>query len=273
MGSKRKFDGRTVVVTGAAGGMGRSLARRFGLAGASLALLDRNEQSLMEFHGELDGEGVKCLPVVCDVTDPVACQTAMDSVTRVYGGVDVLINNAGITHFSPMIETTIDTYQKVMGVNFFGAIHCTQAAMDDILKRRGLVIVISSVSGFVPLYHRTGYSASKHALHGFFGSLRAELKGTGVDVLIVCPGFTETGIAENALGGDGKPATEPQSTVGRLASPDSVADSTFTAACRGDDLLVLSAVGKATHLLSRFWPSLYQRIMLRSLRGSSIVDR
>lgn len=265
MGARRQFNGRTVVVTGAAGGLGRAFCHRFGRAGAALGLLDLEAGPLEDLRAELTEAGIRSLPVVCDVTDPEACREAMDRILVEFGGIDVLFNNAGLTHLSPMKETGLATYRKVMDVNFFGTVHCTQAALDPLVRSRGLVITISSVAGFVPLFHRTGYAASKHALHGFFGSLRVELKGTGVDVLLVCPGFTATGIADNALGGDGKPARESQSTVGRIASPEQVANATFRAASRSDSLLVLSAVGRLTYFLARFWPSLYERIMLRSL--------
>jgi len=266
LGSRRQFGDKTVVVTGAAGGMGGAICRRFGRAGAKLGMLDLHEDPLRQMQEELASEGVKSLPLVCDVTDLDACNRAMDAVIDEFGGVDVLVNNAGVTHFSLMTDTSMDTYRKVMDVNFFGAVHCTRTAIDSLVERRGLLIAVSSIAGFAPLYHRTGYSASKHALHGFFGSLRTEIKSKGVDVLIACPGFTATGIAKNALGGDGGPAVEPQSTVGGAVSPDSVADAIFKAARRGDRLLVLSVVGRITHWLVRFCPPVYEWLMLRSLK-------
>ena len=96
--------------------------------------------------------------------------------------------------------------RRVMEVNFFGAVHCTRAALGDLVRTRGLIVAISSVAGFSPLIARTGYAASKHALHGFFDSLRTELVDSGVDALLVCPAFIATGIERNALGADGAPA-------------------------------------------------------------------
>jgi short-subunit dehydrogenase len=100
-----------------------------------------------------------------------------------------------------------------MTVNFFGAMHCTHAALEPLISRRGMIIVISSVAGFAPLIARTGYAASKHALHGFFDSLRSEVEPLGVKVLLVCPSFIQTGIEKNALAGDGDLASHPQSIV------------------------------------------------------------
>jgi short-subunit dehydrogenase len=106
-----------------------------------------------------------------------------------------------------------------MEVNFFGALHCTHAALEDLVARRGMVIAVSSVAGFAPLVARTGYAASKHALHGFFDSLRTEVEPLGVKVLLVCPSFIQTGIEKNALAGDGSPVRHPQFIVGGRSTP------------------------------------------------------
>jgi NAD(P)-dependent dehydrogenase (short-subunit alcohol dehydrogenase family) len=154
-----------------------------------------------------------------------------------------------------------------MDVNFFGALHVAKAALPSLLERRGLLIVTSSIAGFAPLLGRTGYCASKYALHGLFETLRCELAPHGVEVLIVCPGFTATGIERAALGADGGPADRPQSRVGGQASPERVADAVVRAAARGRRLLVLSPTGLAARVLTRVWPRGYERLMTRSLRS------
>ncbi len=130
-----------------------------------------------------------------------------------------------------------------------------------------MIIVISSVAGFAPLLGRTGYSASKHALHGLFDSLRAELSGTGVGVLLVCPGFTATNIDKSALDADGRPTTHPQSKVGQVAKPANVAEAVLRAAEQNRRLLVLSRVGRLSRLISKLYPALYERLMIRSVRS------
>jgi short-subunit dehydrogenase len=134
-----------------------------------------------------------------------------------------------------------------------------------------IIIVISSIAGFAPLLGRTGYVASKHALHGLFDSLRAELRETGVGVTIACPGFTATNIAKNALDGDGSITLHPQSTMGTAASPESVAEKVFQAATRSKRLVVLSAVGRLTRVLTKFFPGFYERSMAQVLRSE--LDR
>jgi NAD(P)-dependent dehydrogenase (short-subunit alcohol dehydrogenase family) len=266
-GRRREFAGKVIAVTGGASGLGAAFARRFARAGARLALLDLDGEAAKRTASELEAAGTECLALACDVSDEASSREAIGAVVRRFGGLDVLVNNAGVTHRSAFAETDLSVYRRVMGVNFFGPLHCTKAALPSLVEARGLVVVVSSIAGVAPLYGRTGYAASKHALHGLFGSLRAELAPTGVEVLIVCPGFTATGLSRAALDADGSVTRHPQSTVGRIATPESVADAVFAAAARGRRLLVLSAAGKAAFVLSRLAPGLYERLMARSLRS------
>jgi len=260
------FANKTVVITGATGGMGRALCRRFGRAGAKIALLDLHRETLDVFARELNQTGIQTLALPCDVTNEPACESAIQHIIATFGGIDALINNAGITQRSAFEKTQIGVFRKVMEVNFFGALHCTKAALPELIKNQGRIIVMSSIAGFSPLYGRSGYSASKYALHGLFESLRAELKAKDVRVLMVCPGFTATDIEKNALGGDGRPTTHPRSTTGKIAVPEEVAEAIYRAALRNKRLLVLSTVGKLAYFVSRFFPAYYERVMTKRLR-------
>jgi len=257
-----------VAITGAASGIGRALARRYARAGARLALLDRDCAGLDALAAELAESGTEVVARECDVTRFEDCEAAFAAVAQRWGGVDVLINNAGITHFSSFADTDPAVVRRVMDVNFFGAVHCTKAALASLVQRRGLVIVLSSVAGFSPLAGRCAYAASKHALHGLFETLRSENRQRGLDVMLVCPGYTRTGIETRALGGDGGPRRARRTTTGRQAEPDEVADAIYRAALRRRRLLVLTPIGKAAWAISRVWPALFERLMLRSLRGS-----
>ncbi|HYD75456.1 SDR family oxidoreductase [Ramlibacter sp.] len=263
----RSFAGRTVVVTGAAGGLGRSLCLHFGAAGARVAALDRDADGLQALAAEMSARGQTVLPQPCDVTDAAACATALRMASETLGRIEVLVNNAGIAHRSAFAQTRAEVIRRVMEVNFFGTVHCTQAALPDLRAARGLVIAISSVAGFSPLVGRTGYAASKHALHGFFDSLRAELAGDGVEVLLVCPSFIATGIDGAALGGDGRPAGRPRQTTGAQATPDEVAQAIVRAASRGRRLLLPGATARTAWVLSRCCPSLYAALMRRRLQA------
>jgi short-subunit dehydrogenase len=192
----------------------------------------------------------------------------MDAVASAWGGVDVLVNNAGITHLGPFHETEVDVIRRVMEVNFFGSVNCTKAALPSLLERRGQIVVISSVAGFAPLATRTGYAASKHALHGFFESLRAEHRRDGLQVMIVCPSFVETRIGDRALGPDGRPAPEEaRSGVRAPARPDDVADAIFRGAARSRRLLLVPRHTRFYHAVARFAPSLFERLMARRTLG------
>jgi len=266
VGASRDFRDKTVVITGAAGGIGSAFAHRFGQAGAKLGLLDLGSEGLEALSANLRTRGIDNVAVACDVTNPDDCQTAVARVVKSYGGIDVLVNNAGITHRSAFRDTNLDVFRRVMAVNFFGSLYCAKAALESLIERKGLIIVISSVAGFSPLYGRSGYAASKHALHGLFDSLRTELAQTGVDVMIVCPGFTATKISTSALGGDGQITPHPQSTFGRISKPAEVAEAVFGAArCGKKRLVILSPVGRLTRIVHKTFPGLYERLMSRSL--------
>ena len=262
----RDFNNRVVVVTGAAGGIGFALARRFGSAGAKVAMLDLNDDAVAVAAETLRQEGIETLALGCDVADPGAVVAAVEAVMEHFGGIDVLINNAGISARAAFTDTHLGVFHKVMAVNFFGPLYGTKAALGVLCRHKGLIITISSLAGFTPLYGRTAYAASKHALHGLFDSLRSELRGTGVGVLLICPGFTATGIGTAALDGDGSIARHPQTTAGKPATPEEVADQIFNAAAKNKRLLVLTPIGRLGRLINKLSPRLYEWLMVRSMR-------
>ena len=266
-GRKGGFSGKLVVVTGAAGGLGRALARRFGRAGARLALLDLDPDGLERLGAELRSEGSDCFEATCDVADEVSCRKAFGELNAAMGGVDVLINNAGITHRSFFAETECAVMRRVIEVNLIGSMHCTKMAIDSLVARRGQVIVISSMAGLGPLDGRAGYAASKHGLHGMFDTLRSELRDAGVGVLLVCPTFVDTGIGAAALSGDGGHAPRPQATVGKVATAEQTAEQIHSAAECRQNLLVPSLTGRLSHLIHKFAPRLYERLMSRAVRA------
>jgi short-subunit dehydrogenase len=206
------------------------------------------------------------------VTDAAGCADAVDRAVDRFGSLDVLVNNAGMSHRSSFASTGIGVIRRVMEVNFFGAVNCTKAALPHLRASRGLIVAISSVAGFAPLIARTGYSASKHAMHGFFTSLRTELEPDGVDVMLVCPSFIATHIDRNALGGDGAPVRHAQVTVGRPVSAESAAARILAGAERGRRLLLIGRTSRAAWWVTRFAPAFYERLMARRLRGELESD-
>ena len=261
--ARRDLTGAVVVVTGAAGGLGAAIAGRFAIVGARLALLDIDAIRL----GAVAEALPDALAVVCDLTDPAACVEATATVIERFGPIDVLINNAGMTHRSAFVDTEPAVIKEVMEVNYFGSANITKAALPSLIERSGAIAVVSSIAGFGPVLGRTGYAGSKHALHGLFGTLRAELRPTGVDVTVIAPTFIDTNMQERALDGAGAITDHPQSRVGKQVRPDAVADRIYRAIERRRRFVVIGSVGHLARVMTALTPGLYERMMARSLRS------
>lgn len=246
--------GRTVVVTGGAGGIGAATAEHFARRGARVAVLDIDAS---EGH-RLDGSLHESIGLAVDVTQPDQVRAAFEVIEREWGGVDVLVNNAGITHVSAFVDTDVEVLRRVLDINFWGSVHCTDAALPTLIDRGGRIVVISSIAGFAPLALRTGYAASKHALHGFFESLRAELVGAGVSVTMVCPFYVRTGI-EDIVGAARRPVS------GNVVEPADIATAIFAAARDRQRLVLPSEESQAAYELSRSDPAGFEAIMLASI--------
>ncbi len=263
----RSFHNKSVVITGGASGIGQALGYRFARSGARIALLDQDGRGAETCARDMSQGRTGAIGIQCDVTDEADCRKAMDTVIDTFGGIDVLINNAGITLRESFIHTRMAAYRRVMEVNFFGALHCTRAASRSLIRRKGIIIVVSSIAGVSPLPGRSGYCASKHALHGLFETMRIELESAGVGILMVCPTFVKTGLQTRALGGDGKITHRPQSTVGKPQTAEQTADAIYRAAVSGKRELVPTPMGKLACWIHRLLPQAYARIVARRFRS------
>jgi short-subunit dehydrogenase len=196
---------KVIVITGASSGIGAELAHQAGRAGAKLVLAARDEDRLLDIAEKYPGS----LAVPTNVTVEAACKNLVEETINQFGRIDVLVNNAGLSMFAIFDQIQdLGVFRQVMDVNLFGSVYPTYFALPYLKESKGLIVAVSSLAGKTGVPTRTVYSASKHAVQGFFDSLRVELMGTGVDVCVVSPGFVQTEMRERALGADGKPLVQ-----------------------------------------------------------------
>ncbi|MBK9198298.1 SDR family oxidoreductase [Candidatus Skiveiella danica] len=258
--ARRDFSGKVILITGAAGGLGAALCHRFAAAGARIAAMDLDGERLNALVTTLPAG---TLSIAGNIDDPAACQAAIDQTVAHFGALDGLINNAGISHRSLFLDTDPAVIRRVMEVNFFGAMQMTHAALPHLIETRGAVAAISSVAGYAPLLGRAGYCASKHALLGFFDTLRSEVEDLGVGVTLICPSFIATGIGRAALGGQGGSATSARITAGGESSPDDIAQRIVDALAQGQTLLLPDRTSRLAWWIRKIAPGFYARTMKR----------
>ncbi|MFO0713119.1 MAG: SDR family oxidoreductase [Sandaracinus sp.] len=204
--AKSRFEGKVVWVTGASSGIGEALAQELSREGARLVISARRAELLEALKARCARpDDVAILPM--DVAKTELAKSHVEQALAAFGKVDVMVHNAGIGQRSLISETSLEEDRRIMEVNYFGVIALTKALLPEMKARGGgHFVVVSSVTGYVGTPFRSGYAASKHALHGFFESLRAEGHREGIEVTMVCPGFVDTEIAIKAIdragGGD-----------------------------------------------------------------------
>ena len=196
-----------VVITGASTGIGEKLAYQLADEGAQLVLTARRVSELERVAENVKKRGAKVIVVSADVAIESDCKKIIDVAIAEFGRIDTLVNNAGMTMWAKFEDIQdMSIMERIMQVNYMGAVYCTHYALPHLKSTRGRIVGIASLTGLVGVPTRTGYAASKHAMRGFFDSLRIELEDAGVTVTMIYPGFVATGIRENATGADGKPA-------------------------------------------------------------------
>jgi len=198
------LENKVIVITGASSGIGRACAHEFAKSGVKLVLASRNVDELNKLAEKLREKSAEPMVVKTDVSSSEDCKALIDKSLKAFGKIDILINNAGISQRSLAAETDMEVNKKLMGINFFGVVEVTKYALESMVKNKGgHIVVISSIVGKFGFPLRSGYAASKHALHGYFESLRAEISKDNINVTIVCPGRIKTNISVNALTKDG----------------------------------------------------------------------
>lgn len=255
-----------VVITGAASGLGWAMAQRFFVRGDTLVLVDMNAALLAQREAELAAPA-RVQSAVLDVTDAGALVAFADSLKERYEKIDVLVNNAGITHRSPAIQTQPAVLHRILQVDYSAVVNLTLALYPAIEAARGSIINIGSMAGWMPVPGRAAYCAAKSALHQFFETFRAEVRARGVKVLMVYPSFLDTPIEKNALGADGLPAQHARSTIGKVRSADWMADCIVRALERGAERLFPDRFSAFAAILYRLCPAFFHRQIARRFAG------
>lgn len=260
------FENKVVWITGASSGIGRALALNLSSYDVKLILSSRNIEKLEEVRARCQKpENVKILSM--DLEQTGEAKRWVNDALALFNGIDLLINNAGISQRSLAADTVIDVDQRIFRINYFGTVALTKALLPHFIeKKQGYFVVITSVVGRVGTPLRSSYSASKHALHGFFDSLRAEVFDDNIRVSLICPGFVNTNVSMNALTADGSEQGTMDEATAKGLSPEFLAKKTVKAMKNEKQEVVIG--GKLEVLavyLKRFFPLILSR-MLRKVK-------
>lgn len=260
------FEDKRIILTGAAGGIGTALAKQLAAEGARLALADLNTKGLDSVAEACRVLGGETLVHPTDVSDREQCRTLIARTVETWGGIDVLFSNAGISMWARFEDVTdISIYERLMAVNYFGALYCTYYALPYLKESRGMLVVVTSSSGKTGAPLHSGYAASKHALHGFFESLRTELVGSGVQITLVVPLFVATGIRLRGFQGNGShPSVDPYDDS-KSMSADQVARIAIKAAKKGKREVIMTLELKAAVKLRPFIPGIVDSFARRKV--------
>jgi short-subunit dehydrogenase len=197
------FNNKIIWITGASSGIGKALAIALSKQPVKLILSSRNETALQKVKNECKNkQNIKILPL--DLEDYNSLKEKTATALTLFDGIDILFNNGGISQRSLVKDTLIEVDKRIMDINYFGTVALTKAILPHFIeKNSGYFVVTTSIVGIVATPLRSSYSASKHALHGFFDSLRAEVYQNNIKVTLACPGFVQTNVSVNALTGNG----------------------------------------------------------------------
>lgn len=262
------FKNKTVWITGASSGIGKAMALAFSRQGANLILSARNEENLRAVKNLCnDSSKVEILPL--DLTDYSVFPEKVSSALYFFKDIDILINNGGISQRSLVIDTNLKVDQKLFDINYFGTIALTKALLQHFVnKNKGHIVTISSITGKIGTPLRSSYAASKHALHGFFDSLRSEVYDNNIDVTLVCPGFINTDISKNALKADGTKQNTTDRATANGMDPDVFAKKVLKAISRKKQEVV---IGGAKVVLAIYIKRFFPRLLSNMIRKVAVT--
>lgn len=256
----KRFDNKVVIVTGASSGIGEALAHEFAARGAKVVLGARSEDKLKTITEKITSTGAQAAYCACDVVKVEDCQKLIECAVENFGGIDILICNAGLSMRAIFDDVELSVLHRLMDVNFWGTVNCCKYALPYLQKSKGSIVGISSVAGLHGLPGRTGYSASKYAMTGFLETLRIENLKKGLHVMIACPGFTASNVRFSALTADGSQQGATPRNEGKMMTSAQVAKIVAQATGRRKRLCLMEAEGRATHFIKKFAPGLLDKL-------------
>lgn len=257
------FSGKVVVVTGASHGIGAELSRQFAARGARLAIAARNVGQLNEVAAQCRALGSEAIVVPLDVTIESSCREMIEQTVAHYGKLDILVNNAGLRFHGRFDEVTdLTAYDTIMRVNYLGAVFCTSYALPHLKKSRGQIVAIASLQSWTGVPTRSAYCASKHAMMGFFDSIRVELMDDGVSVTVIYPSFVYSQDNARVISADGKAVGDraEKRMPGDAMSAEECARLTLDAVAKRKRHILMTWRAKVGRVLKMFSPSLVDRL-------------
>ncbi len=256
----KSVNGKVVVVTGASSGIGEALAKTYAAAGAKVVLAARQEEKLQAVVSEIGAAGGEAIYSVCDVVKEDECQLLIDNAVEVYGKIDILICNAGLSMRALFDDVDLSVLHRLMDVNFWGTVNCVKYALPYLQSSKGSIVGVSSVAGLHGLPARTGYSASKYAMTGFLETIRIENLKKGLHVMIACPGFTASNVRFAALTANGTSQGETPRSEEKMMTSEEVANIIMRDTARRKRLCLMEFDGRATHLVKKFFPKFLDKM-------------
>ncbi|MBN2745235.1 MAG: SDR family oxidoreductase [Bacteroidales bacterium] len=264
---KNNGSNKVAVITGASSGIGSALAIEFAKNNYNIAICARRIGRLMSLGREINETyNVDVFVSQSDISSKQSCENFINKTIEHYGKIDVLVNNAGISQRALFNDLDLEDFQKIIDTNYWGTVYCTKFALPYLLKSKGSVVAISSISGFSPLPGRTGYCSSKYAIHGFLESLRIENLKTGLHVMIVAPGFTASEIREKAVVAGGKEQGTSPRDEAKMMTPERVAEKVLRGIRIRKRTIIMTPMGIAAVWLTRLLPELMDRIIYYHLK-------
>jgi short-subunit dehydrogenase len=261
------YAGRVVVVTGASQGIGKALCLVLAAQRPKLVLAARDAAALEIVAVECRARGAETLVVPTDVGDEAACRALVERAVARFGGVDVLVNNAGMGMLALFADVSdLSLYERLMRVNYLGSVYPTFYALPHLRRTRGQIVAVSSLAGLNGVPLRTAYAATKHAQMGFFDSLRIELRDTGVSVTVIAPYFVQSEIRKRSPGPDGRTVEAYTVKEAEIMSAEECARLMVRAMEKRERMLVMSLKGKLGRWAKLLAPRFVDRMAAEAVR-------